>query len=111
MRRFDIWIANLNPQKGAKIGKIKPVLVVQSDYVNEYLGSVIVIPFSSKPWSSKINHIKVQAGDFGFDRESTLLLDQICTIDKRRVIQRIGYLPDEYHESVESGLKKLLDLT
>lgn len=111
MRRFDIWIANHNPQKGAKIGKIRPVLVVQSDFINEYLGSVIVIPFSSKPWTSKINHIKVKAGDFGFDRESTLLLDQICSIDKKRIIKQVGYLPDEYQRNVESGLKKLLDLT
>ncbi len=111
INKFDIWLASLNPVRGIEVGKIRPVIVVQSNALNEFHPTIIVCPLSSNPWSETTYHFIVPTNELGLDRESVILLDQMRAADKSRFIKKIGALPNEYHGSINQKLQIILDLT
>lgn len=112
IRRGDIYYADLSPVVGSEQGGIRPVLIVQNDMGNKYSPTVIAAAITSKTGKTKLpTHIEVSAeiglsGDSqcGLAKNSIILLEQIRTIDKRRLKERMGKLDDNTMHRVDSAI-------
>ena len=97
IRRGDIYYADLRPVVGSEQGGIRPVLIIQNDTGNKHSPTVIVAAITSKMNKAKLpTHIELNANDYDIVKDSVILLEQLRTIDKRRLENYIGRL-DEYH--------------
>ena len=106
VKRGDIYYADLSPVIGSEQGGIRPVLVVQNDVGNRYSPTVIVSAITSQINKAKLpTHIEIAARDYGLQKDSVILLEQIRTIDKKRLKEKIGHLDDELMEMVNEALK------
>ena len=93
VKRGDIFYADLSPVIGSEQGGIRPVLVVQNDVGNKYSPTVIAAAITSKINKAKLpTHIELPSA-YGLVKDSVILLEQIRTLDKRRLKERIGELP------------------
>ncbi|MBO5103078.1 MAG: type II toxin-antitoxin system PemK/MazF family toxin [Clostridia bacterium] len=91
MKRGDIYYANLSPVVGSEQGGVRPVLIVQNDVGNKYSPTVIVAAITSKINKAKLpTHIELCANTYGLERDSVVLLEQIRTLDKARLLEKIG---------------------
>jgi mRNA interferase MazF len=96
VRRGDIFYADLSPVIGSEQGGIRPVVIVQNDVGNKHSPTVIAAAITSRVDKTKLpTHIEVMADRFGLAKNSVILLEQIRTLDKRRLRERIGHLDDE----------------
>ncbi len=94
VKRGDIYYADLSPVIGSEQGGVRPVLVVQNDVGNRYSPTVIAAAITSQLEKAKLpTHIGLPADLYGLPRDSVVLLEQIRTIDKRRLKEKIGELP------------------
>ena len=112
IRQFDIWIANLNPQKGTEAGKVRPVLVIQTDMLNKMpYPSTIVCPLTSNVLSNfGVLRTHLKKNEIGLKNDSDILLDQIRAIDNKRFVEKIGRLPKELESTVKRNIGHILDL-
>lgn len=111
VRRGDIYYADLSPVVGSEQGGVRPVIVIQNDIGNRYSPTTIVAAITSQIDKAKLpTHIEISANEFGLDKDSVILLEQIRTIDKRRLKMRIGHLEGEIMNKVNSGLQISLGL-
>ena len=95
VRRGDIYYADLSPVVGSEQGGMRPVLIVQNDVGNKYSPTVIAAAITSKTSKSKLpTHIEVYADKYGLAKDSVILLEQIRTIDKTRLKEKMGHLDD-----------------
>ncbi len=95
MKRGDIYYADLSPVVGSEQGGIRPVLVIQNDIGNKYSPTVIAAAITSQINKAKMpTHIELAAKDYGLNKDSVILLEQIRTIDKRRLREKIGRIDD-----------------
>ncbi len=109
--RGDIYFADLSPVVGSEQGGVRPVLVVQNDVGNKFSPTVIVAAITSKIAKSQLPiHVEVTREDHGLDRDSVVLCEQIRTIDKRRLREKIAHLGEETMEKVDRSLKISLGL-
>lgn len=93
VKRGDIFYADLSPVVGSEQGGVRPVLVVQNDIGNKYSPTVIVAAVTSQINKAKLpTHVEISANDFGLAKDSVILLEQIRTLDKRRLREKIGKL-------------------
>ncbi len=93
VRRGELYYADLSPVVGSEQGGVRPVLVVQNDVGNKYSPTVIAAAVTSKINKAKLpTHIELEAERYGLAKDSVVLLEQIRTIDKRRLKERIGML-------------------
>ena len=91
IKRGDIFYANLSPVVGSEQGGIRPVLIVQNDVGNKYSPTVIVAAITSKINKAKLpTHIELAAFTYGLEKDSVILLEQIRTLDKARLLDKIG---------------------
>ncbi len=105
VKRGDIFYADLSPVIGSEQGGIRPVLIVQNDIGNKFSPTVIVAAITSQINKSKLpTHIEIGAKDFGLAKDSVILLEQVRTIDKKRLREKIGKLDDELMENVNEAL-------
>lgn len=105
IKRGDIFYADLSPVIGSEQGGIRPVLIVQNDIGNKYSPTVIASAITSQINKAKLpTHIELSAKDYGLPRDSVILLEQIRTIDKKRLREKIGHLDDELMEKVNDAL-------
>ena len=112
IRRGDIYYADLSPVVGSEQGGIRPVLIVQNDMGNKYSPTVIAAAITSKTGKTKLpTHIEVSAdtqlsqeNNCGLAKNSVILLEQIRTIDKRRLKERMGKLDDRTMQQVDSAI-------
>ena len=105
INRGEIYYADLSPVVGSEQGGVRPVLVVQNDIGNKYSPTVIAAAVTSKINKAKLpTHIELSAEDYGLVKDSVVLLEQIRTIDKRRLKERIGELPDDTMNMVNDAL-------
>jgi mRNA interferase MazF len=111
MRKFEIWLADLDPSFGTEAGKIRPVIIVQTDFLNGRHKSTIICPITSKV-KTKIGilSIHLKNGDGGLNADSDIMLDQIRAIDNVRFVKKIGDLPAQYQAQLEQNLRDILDL-
>ncbi len=105
VKRGDIFYADLSPVIGSEQGGTRPVLVVQNDIGNKFSPTVIIAAITSQINKAKMpTHIEISANDFGLAKDSVILLEQIRTIDKRRLKEKIGRLNDELLTKVDEAL-------
>ncbi len=109
--RFEIWLADLNPQRGTEPGKIRPVLIVQSNLLNEVHLSTLICPVTTNLTDkAEVLRVRVASGKSGLEKESDILIDQIRAIDNRRLLQKLGDLQQGLRQKVIFNLKVVLDL-
>ena len=105
VKRGDIFYADLSPVVGSEQGGVRPVLIVQNDVGNKFSPTVIVAAITSQINKAQLpTHIEIMADDYGLSRDSVILLEQIRTIDKKRLRERIGRLDEELMERVNEAL-------
>ena len=105
VKRGDIYYADLSPVVGSEQGGIRPVLVIQNDLGNKYSPTVIAAAITSQINKAKMpTHIELAAKDYGLNKDSVILLEQIRTIDKRRLREKIGRIDDGLMASVNNAL-------
>lgn len=91
IKRGEMYYADLSPVVGSEQGGVRPVLVVQNDVGNKYSPTVIAAAITSQINKAKLpTHIEIHAGDYGLNKDSVVLLEQIRTIDKKRLKEKIG---------------------
>lgn len=106
VKRGDIFYADLSPVIGSEQGGVRPVLVIQNDIGNKYSPTIIISAITSQINKAKLpTHIEISAPDYGLPKDSVVLLEQIRTIDKKRLREKIGKFSDEMMESVNQCLK------
>lgn len=95
IKRGDMFYADLSPVVGSEQGGIRPVLVIQNDTGNKYSPTVIVSAITSQQNKSKLpTHIEISSEDFGLKSDSIILAEQIRTIDKSRLKEKIGHIEE-----------------
>ncbi len=105
VRRGDIFYADLSPVIGSEQGGLRPVLIVQNDVGNKYSPTVIAAAITSKLSKAKLpTHIDIPAKDVGLTKDSVILLEQIRTIDKKRLKERMGHLDDSTMNEVNNAI-------
>ncbi len=111
LKQFEIWIADLNPRMGTETGKIRPVIIVQTDLLNKEHPSTIVCPMTTnvKP-DSEILRVHLNKSLFGLKEDCDIMIDQIRTIDNRRLVKRVGEVSGNLAETIRENLKIVLDL-
>ena len=102
IKRGELYYADLSPVVGSEQG---PILIVQNDTGNKYSPTVIAAAVTSKLSKAKLpTHIEINANDFGLNKNSVILLEQIRTLDKRRLKERIGELSPPTMKKVNAAL-------
>ncbi|MBR1868153.1 MAG: type II toxin-antitoxin system PemK/MazF family toxin [Clostridia bacterium] len=105
IKRGELYYADLSPVVGSEQGGIRPVLVVQNDIGNKYSPTVIAAAVTSKLNKARLpTHIELKAADYGLTKDSVVLLEQIRTLDKRRLKERIGELSSSAMKKVNGAL-------
>ncbi len=106
IKRGDIYYADLSPVVGSEQGGLRPVLIVQNEVGNRYSPTVIAAAITSKISKTKLpTHIDVPGDDAGLAKDSIILLEQIRTIDKKRLKEKMGHLDDATMNSVNSAIE------
>ncbi|MEQ8905095.1 type II toxin-antitoxin system PemK/MazF family toxin [Ekhidna sp.] len=108
--KFDLWLANLGVKAGTEMGKVRPVVIVQSDILNA-LNSTIVCPISSSPWEMTHLQIQLEEGESGLLHDSVIFIDQLRALDNDKLIRKLGTLSMEKQSQLNQKLKQILDLT
>lgn len=105
IKRGELYYADLSPVVGSEQGGIRPVLVVQNDVGNRYSPTVIAAAVTSRLNKARLpTHIELRACDYGLTKDSVVLLEQIRTLDKRRLKERIGLLSPQTMARVDDAL-------
>jgi len=111
IRQFEIWTADLNPQVGTEPGKIRPVLIIQTDLLNSTHPSTLICPLTTNVIKgSERLRVHIKKGTANIEKPSDLMIDQMRAIDNNRLIKKIGELPAELRKKVIENIKIVLDL-
>ncbi|AKP48675.1 MULTISPECIES: type II toxin-antitoxin system endoribonuclease NdoA [Bacillus] len=111
VKRGDVYFADLSPVVGSEQGGVRPVLVLQNDIGNRFSPTVIVAAITAQIQKAKLpTHVEIDAKRYGFERDSVILLEQIRTIDKQRLTDKISHLDEEMMEKVDEALQISLGL-
>ncbi len=109
--RGDIFYANLNPVIGSEQGGVRPVLILQNDIGNKYSPTTIVAAITSKIKKAKLpTHVELDSSNFDLEKDSVILLEQVRTIDKRRLKEKIARLDEETMREIDQALQISLGL-
>lgn len=109
IRQYDIWLANLNPGKGTEPGKTRPVVIVQTDLLNDTHVSTVICPITTniKP---DIELLRVHLKKEQLDKPSDILIDQLRAIDNKWLIKKIGHLTKEQSLKLKMNIRIVLDI-
>lgn len=111
IKRGDIFYADLRPVVGSEQGGIRPVLIIQNDVGNRHSPTVICAAITSKMNKAKLpTHVEIEAGKYEIVKDSVILLEQLRTIDKRRLKDRVCHLDTELLSRVDRALQVSLEL-
>jgi mRNA interferase MazF len=111
IKQFEIWIADLNPRMGTEAGKIRPVIVVQTDLLNKEHPSTVICPITTnvKP-DSEILRVHLKKSKFGLKEDCDIMIDQVRAIDNKRLVKKVGEVDSDIADKVRENLKIVLDL-
>jgi mRNA interferase MazF len=109
IKQYDIWLADLNPTHGTKAGKIRPVVIIQTDLLNDTHLSAIVCPVTTNV-QCEIELLRVHLKRNQLNKLSDVLVDQIRAIDNKRLIQKTGKLTQGQINQLKHNIKIVLDL-
>ena len=105
VKRGDIYYADLSPVVGSEQGGLRPVLIIQNDVGNKYSPTVIAAAITSRMSKTKLpTHIDVYAERAGLSRDSIVLLEQLRTLDKRRLKEKMGHLDEDMMGAVNDAI-------
>lgn len=105
IKRGELYYADLSPVVGSEQGGVRPVLIVQNDVGNKYSPTIIAAAITSQINKAKIpTHIELSADDYGLTKDSVVLLEQLRTLDKRRLLEKIGHIDEYKMNSVNNAL-------
>lgn len=105
IKRGELYYADLSPVVGSEQGGVRPILIVQNDTGNKYSPTVIAAAVTSQINKAKLpTHIELNANEFGLVKDSVILLEQIRTLDKKRLKEKIGTLPPSTMNKVDNAL-------
>lgn len=111
VKRGDILYADLSPVIGSEQGGVRPVLVIQNNVGNKYSPTIIVAAITSQINKAKLpTHIEIKASEYGLTKDSVVLMEQIRTIDKKRLREKIGHFDDDMMTRVNDCVKISLGL-
>ncbi|GAB4233776.1 MAG: type II toxin-antitoxin system PemK/MazF family toxin [Ekhidna sp.] len=109
--KFEVWLADLGIKDGSEVGKVRPVVIVQSSFLSG-LPSTIVCPITFNPWEVENSfQIPVKSGESGLLRDSLILTDQLRSLDNSKLRKKIGELNLRNQITLDQRLKVTLDLT
>ena len=112
IRRGDVFYADLRPVVGSEQGGIRPVLIIQNDVGNRHSPTVICAAITSRMNKAKLpTHIAIDANQYHMVKDSVILMEQLRTIDKSRLKDKICHLDDEILIKIDEALKISLQLT
>lgn len=112
IKRGDIFYADLRPVVGSEQGGIRPVLIIQNDIGNKHSPTVICAAITSRMNKAKLpTHIEIDASSYDLVRDSVILLEQLRTIDKRRLKDKVCHLDQDVLKEVNRALKISLELS
>jgi mRNA interferase MazF len=105
VKRGDIFYADLSPVVGSEQGGIRPVIIIQNDIGNKYSPTVIVAAITSQINKAKLpTHVEISSEEYGLNKDSVVLLEQIRTLDKKRLKEKIGHMTDSDMDKVQTSL-------
>ena len=105
VKRGDIFYADLSPVVGSEQGGIRPVLIVQNDTGNKHSPTVIAAAITSQTSKARLpTHINIAGGSVGLSKDSIILLEQVRTIDKQRLKEKMGHLDDEFMTEINNAI-------
>ncbi len=110
IRQFDIWIADLEPQRGTETGKVRPVLIVQTNLLKDHPSAIICPITTNVAPDSDILRVHIKRETANLKRDSDVMIDQIRAIDKRRLTSKVGELPRNLQQTVKENIRIVLDL-
>lgn len=111
VKRGGVYFADLSPVVGSEQGGVRPVLVIQNDIGNRFSPTVIVAAITAQIQKAKLpTHVEIDAKKYGFERDSVILLEQIRTIDKQRLTDKITHLDEVMMIRVDEALQISLGL-
>ncbi len=109
IKQFDIWLADLNPARGTEPGKTRPVVIIQTDLLNDSHLSTVICPITTNV-QSEMDVLRVHLEKRQLDELSDILIDQIRAIDNKRLLKPIGSLSKEQILKLKKNLLILLDI-
>lgn len=111
VKRGDVYFADLSPVVGSEQGGVRPVLILQNDIGNRFSPTVIVAAITAQIQKAKLpTHVEIDTKRYGLERDSVILLEQIRTIDKQRLTDKITHLDEEVMEKIDDALQISLGL-
>lgn len=103
--RGDIFYADLSPVIGSEQSGIRPILIIQNDIGNKYSPTIIAVAITSKTKNNMPTHIEIDGTKFGLDKKSIILAEQIRTLDKKRLKEKVGSLDKKTLEKVKRAIE------
>lgn len=109
IRQYDIWLTDLNPSQGTEPGKTRPVVIVQTDLLNETHQSTIICPVTTNV-KKEIKLLRVHLKKGQLDKLSDILVNQVRAIDNKRLLKKLGQLTKEQKQQLKANLRIMLDI-
>ena len=111
IKQFEVWIAGLNPRMGTEAGKIRPVLIIQTDLLNSAHPSIIICPITTNvQLEANILRVHLKKGMAKLKQDCDVMIDQVRAIDVKRLQKKLGTLPEEVEDKIKHNLAIILDL-
>ena len=110
VERAEIYLMNLEPVIGSEQGRTRPVIILQNNFANKTSPTTIIAPLTSKVSKKNYPTIVKLPESFGLTKPSTILLNQLRTVDKRRIIKKLGTLSEPFMQQVNTAIKETLAL-
>lgn len=111
MEQFEIWVANLDPRHGTEMGKVRSVLVIQTNYLNKIHPSTLICPITTNvQLLSDILRVHLKKGTVKVKADCDIMIDQIRAIDNRRMVKKVGILPKDISDKVKENIRIIFDL-
>lgn len=109
IKKFHIYLADLNPRFGTEPGKVRPVVVIQTDYLNPGHPSTIILPITTNVIKdASILRVHISKAGTNLEKDSDILMDQVRAIDKKRLIKYIGELTEAQRKEIIKNLRIIL---
>jgi mRNA interferase MazF len=109
IEKFHIYLADLNPRFGTEPGKIRPVIVIQTDMLNDIHPSTIVLPITTQVIEeASILRVHLKKNETKLREDSDILIDQIRAIDNRRFIKHVGSIPESLQQRISENLRIII---
>jgi mRNA interferase MazF len=109
IKQYDIWLADLNPSRGTELAKTRPVVIVQTDLLNETHLSTLICPITTNV-KKEIELLRVHLKKGQLEKLSDILVDQVRAIDNNRLIKKLGQLTKEQKHDLKANLRIVLDI-